>query len=94
MDMTLSSGLFPYPKVKQGYIKWDSLPLDVWVMVRKLLLYNKTSWNVLSTALGIKSQERGSTPAAEFRVPLHHHGFVMDWGLDMFVGVVYYFILA
>ena len=51
MDMTPNAGPFPYPKVKQRYVEWDSLPSDVRLMARKSLLYNKTSWNVLGTAL-------------------------------------------
>ena len=33
----------------------------------------------------------GSTPPTELRVPLHHHGFVMNWGLGMVAGVIYYY---
>jgi hypothetical protein len=50
MDMTPNAGPFPYPKVKQRYVEWDSLPSDVRLMARKSLFYNKTSWNVLGTA--------------------------------------------
>jgi len=36
----------------------------------------------------------GSTLPTELRVPLHRHGFVMNRGLGMVAGVIYYFILA
>ena len=44
MDMTPYAGpRFPYPKVKQLYVEWDSLPLGVRLMATKSFLYNKTS---------------------------------------------------
>ena len=67
-------------------VKWGSLPLDLRLMTRKSLLYNKTSSNVLGTTQEIKSLERGSTQPAELRVPLHRNGFMMNWGLGMVVG--------
>jgi hypothetical protein len=42
MVMTLNAGPFPYPKVKQWYVECDSLPLDMQLIMRKSLLYNKT----------------------------------------------------
>jgi hypothetical protein len=62
-------------------------------MAQKSLLYNNTPWNVLGTALEIKSPERGSTQPAELRVPLHRNGFVTNWWLGMVVAVIYYFVL-
>jgi len=96
MNMTLNASPFPCLKVKQRYIQWGSLPSDMQLMARKLLLYNKMSWNIVGTALGVKLPERGSTPPVELRVPLHHHGFVTNWGLGMVVvvGILYYIITA
>jgi len=37
----------------------------------------------------------GEHAAGGVRVlPLHRYGYVMNWGLGMVVGVIYYFILA
>ena len=51
MDMTPNDGPFPYVKVKQRYVEWESLPSDVRMMAGKSLMYNKTSWNDLGTAV-------------------------------------------
>ena len=29
---------------------------------------------------------------AKLGMPFHRHGFVTNWGLEMVVGVIYYFI--
>ncbi len=48
--MTPNDGPFPYVKVKQRYVEWESLPSDVRLMAGKSLMYNKASWNALGTA--------------------------------------------
>ena len=49
-DMTPNSSPLPYPKVKQRYVEWDSLPSDVRRLARTSLLYDKTSWDTLGSA--------------------------------------------
>jgi hypothetical protein len=49
-DMTPNLSPFPYPKVKQRYVEWNSLPSDVRHLARTSLLYDKTTWDTLGSA--------------------------------------------
>jgi hypothetical protein len=50
IDMTPNSGPFPYPKVKQRYVQWDALPIDIRRLARMSLLYDRTTWDAIGSA--------------------------------------------
>jgi len=48
--MTPTNGRFRFPKVKERYIQWADLPLDLRRTAADSLEYNKTTWDNLGTA--------------------------------------------
>ncbi|KAL7544837.1 hypothetical protein ACHAWF_008202 [Thalassiosira exigua] len=50
IDMTPNSSPFPFPMVKQRYVKWSSLDPSIRQAARDSLSYTKNSWNNLGSA--------------------------------------------
>jgi hypothetical protein len=66
----------------------------MWQRMRELAQSNEGMSMKNGDGGKLRSDNGREHAASGARSALHHHGFVRNWGQEMFVEIIYYFILV